>query len=314
MTSRTLSVNYKSTNVRNMEHDGCRCPHLFTLMGRMAPGLTGNLVKRSFFAPAKPPVGASSRQFLTSGRRFQFRVHGKAIQGWQWGRGPGILFVHGWNSRGIYFSRFFKTLLESGYRIVTYYAPAHGESEGRLTNFFEMTDAVAAFFNQAVVPDIQEIVAHSLGAAAVINHLADRETDIETVLLAPAMQPGKILRQAFYQHGIPRTVSEKLITDLEQQYGYSLLRHSPHLLAHRITSRVLIIHDRDDRITPYAESRRISEERNQMVLHTTTGLGHKRLLNDPEIVELVQAYLMERCQTDRFPASGFERRQACNQT
>lgn len=295
MTSRVLSASYKSTNVRNIEHDSCRCPHLFALMGKMAPGLTETLVKRSFFAPAKPPVGARNRKFLTSGRRFQFHVHGKAIQGWQWGRGPGILFVHGWNSRGIHFSRFFKTLMDNGYRIVTYDAPAHGESQGRQTNFFEMTDTVAAFFKQAMVPDIKGIVAHSLGAAAVINHLADRETDIETVLLAPALQPGKLLRRAFRQHGIPRPVSEKLITDLERQYGYSLLRHSPHRLARRITSRVLVIHDRDDRTTPYAESRKVSEDSNQMVLHTTTGLGHKRLLNDPEIVELVQAYLMERC-------------------
>jgi len=251
------------------------------------------LSKETFLRPADRGIGEHGRRFLASGRRFQFRVHDKTIHGWQWGRGPGILFVHGWNSCGIQFGHFFKNLLDNGYRIVTYDAPAHGESQGRQTNFFEMADAVAAFFNQAAAADIQGIVAHSLGAAAVFNHLAGDGTDVEAVLLAPAMRPGKILRQAFYQHGIPRPVSEKLITDLEQQYGYSLLRHSPHLLAHRITSRVLIIHDRDDRITPYAESRRISEERNQMVLHTTTGLGHKRLLNDPEVVDLVQAYLME---------------------
>jgi len=272
-----------------------RRPRLFTLMGRVAPGLTGSLIKRSLFVPAKTPIGARGRRFLTSGGRFEFRVHGKTIHGWQWGRGPGVLFVHGWNSRGIHFSRFFDSLLDNGYSVVTYDAPAHGESQGKQTNFFEMRDAVTAFFNQAAVPDIKGIVAHSLGAAAVINHLAERETGIETVLLAPALQPGKLLRQAFLQHGIPQPVSDKLITDFERQYGYSLSRHSPHLMAGRIASRVLIIHDRDDRITPYAESRKLSDEFNQVVLHTTSGLGHKRLLNDPEIVALVQAYLMERC-------------------
>jgi len=295
MTSQVISALDKSTNVRDMGRGDYRCPHLFALMGRMAPGLTGSLVKRNFFAPSNRKIGAHGRRFLNKGRRFQFQVHGKTIYGWQWGRGPGILFVHGWNSRGIHFGRYFRTLLDNGYRIVTYDAPAHGKSQGRQTNFFEMADTITAFFKQAVVPDIKGIVAHSLGAAAVIKHLAERETEIEAVLLAPALQPGKILRQTFRRHGIPLPVSKKLIQDLERQYGYSLLRHSPHRLARRITSRVLIIHDRDDHITPYAESRKISEGLNQMVLHTTTGLGHKRLLNDPEIVELVQAYLMERC-------------------
>lgn len=295
MTSRVLSGNYKSTNVRNMGYGDCRGPHLFALMGRMAPGLTGNLVKRKFFAPTRPRIGARGRQLLESGRRFQFEVHGKRIQGWQWGRGPGILFVHGWNSSGIQFGPFFKTLLDNGYRILTYDAPAHGESQGWQTNFFEMADAVTAIFDQAEGADIKGVVAHSLGAGAVINHLAGHKTDIEAVLIAPAFQPGKLLRQAFCRHGIPLTVSEKLIRDIERHSGYSLLRHSPHLLARRITSRVLVIHDRDDLTTPYADTHKVSEECNQMVLHTTTGLGHKRLLKDPEIVELAQTYIMERC-------------------
>ncbi|CAD7842468.1 MAG: hypothetical protein [Olavius algarvensis Delta 4 endosymbiont] len=295
MTSRVLPAHYKSTNVRNKEHGTCRCPQFFTQMGRVAPGLTGRLVQKAFFAPTKPRVDARGRQYLANGRPFQFQVHGKTIHGWQWGRGPGILFVHGWNSRGIHFGHFFRNLLDNGYRIVTYDAPAHGKSQGRQTNFFEIVDAVKAFFNQAAAPDINGIVAHSLGAGAVINHLAECETDIEAVLLAPAMQPGKLLREAFGRHGIPRPVSEKLIADLERQYGYSLQRQSPHLLVRRVTSRVLIIHDRDDRTTPYADVRHVSEQSNQMVLHSTSGLGHKRLLYNPEIVELVQAYIMERC-------------------
>jgi len=295
MTSRVLVGNYKSTNVRYKKHGACRCPQLFALLGRVAPGLTGRLVPKTFFAPTKSRVGTRGRQYLTDGRPFQFQVHGKTIHGWQWGRGPGILFIHGWNSRGIHFGHFFRNLLDNGYRIVTYDAPAHGQSPGRQTNFFEMADAVKAFFNHPAAPGISGIVAHSLGAAAVINHLADSETDLEVVLLAPAMQPGKILREAFRRHGIPQIVSEKLMADLERQYGYSLPRHSPHRLARRVTSRVLIIHDRDDRTTPYADARNVSEKHNQMVLHTTKGLGHERLLYDPEIVELVQAYIMERC-------------------
>jgi pimeloyl-ACP methyl ester carboxylesterase len=128
-----------------------------------------------------------------------------------------------------------------------------------------------------------------------MNFLADGQGGIETVLIAPAVQPGKILRHAFEQHGVPRKVYQKLILDLEHQYGYSLLRDSPHKLARQITSRVLIVHDQDDRTTPYSESKKIAEDINHVVLHTTAGLGHKRILSNPEIVDLVQAYILERC-------------------
>ncbi len=143
--------------------------------------------------------------------------------------------------------------------------------------------------------NIEGVIVHSLGASAVINHLATRQSNIEAVLVAPALQPGKILRHAFNHHGVPRKVYEKLIARLEYQYGYSLLRDSPHLLARQITSRVLIVHDRDDRTTPHGDSKQLSENLSNIVLHTTTGLGHKRILCDPGILDLVQAYILERC-------------------
>jgi len=295
MTSRVLSVSYKSTNVRNNELHGRRLTLLLALAGRLAPGLTGRIIKRSFFAPAKPVLSNPAKQYLATGRRFNFQVHGKRICGRQWGQGPGILFVHGWNGRGVQFWPFFETLLNSGYRVVTYDGPAHGESQGKTTNYFEIADTVSAFFDQVAEHNIEGVIAHSLGASAVINHLATRQSDIEAVFVAPALQPGKILRHAFNHHGVPRKVYEKLITKLEYQYGYRLQGDSPHLLARQITSRVLIIHDRDDRTTPYADSKQLSENLNNIVLHTTTGLGHKRILSDSGIMDLVQAYIVERC-------------------
>jgi pimeloyl-ACP methyl ester carboxylesterase len=295
MASRALPVSYKSTNVRSLGLHGRRLPLWLSLAGRLAPGFAGRFVKRSFFTPATPAPGNLAKQYLATGRRFYFQVHDKKICGRQWGQGPGILFVHGWNGLGVQFCHFFETLLNNGYRVVTYDGPAHGESQGKTTNYFEIADTVSAFFDQVEEHDVKGVIAHSLGASAVINHLATRQSDIEAVLIAPAMQPGKILRQAFKQHGVPRKMYEKLIAELECRYGYSLLRDSPHLLARQITSRVLIVHDKDDRTTPHTDSRTIAENINNIVLHTTTGLGHKRILGDPDILDLVQAYILERC-------------------
>lgn len=295
MKSRVLSARYKSTNVRSIVHGRPVAPRIMALMGRLAPGMTGRFVKNNFFAPAQPVLGNREKQYLATGRRFYFQAHGKKISGWQWGTGPGVLFVHGWNGRGVQLSYFFEALLNSGYRVVTYDGPAHGESQGKTTNYFEMADTLSAFFNQVADPNIKGVIAHSLGASAMVKHLSAGNTDIDTVLIAPAWQPGKLLRQAFNHHGVPRKVYEKLIADFEKQYGYSLLRDSPHRLVRKITSRVLIVHDEDDRTTPYADSRELSGKTSPIVLHTTTGLGHKRVLSDPGLVALVQAYILERC-------------------
>ena len=295
MASRAFTVHYKSTNVRDIGCGQRLATRAMNLMGQLTPRLTGRLVKRRFFTPVKPALGDRARRFLAGGRRFQFRVHNKEIRGWQWGTGPGILFVHGWNGRGVQFYHFMQALLNGGYRIVTYDGPAHGESQGQTTHFFEVADTLKAFFRQRESDDIRVIVGHSLGASAIVNYLAGEQADLETVLLAPALQPGKLLCRAFDQHGVPARIYLNLIADLEHRYGYDLRRDSPHLLARQVATRVLIVHDREDRVAPFRESEQMAADRANFVLHPTAGLGHERLLRSPGIVALVQAYILERC-------------------
>ena len=57
------------------------------------------------------------------------------IKIYEWGTGDKIvLLVHGWESRGTALRMFVNPLLKSGFKIVTFDAPAHGDSEGEILN------------------------------------------------------------------------------------------------------------------------------------------------------------------------------------
>jgi hypothetical protein len=57
---------------------------------------------------------------------------------------------------------------------------------------------------------------------------------------------------------------------------------------------MLIAHDKDDRTIPYSDSKSLSEKTDHVELHTTEGLGHKRILRDKAVVDVITAYIVNR--------------------
>lgn len=293
MHSDAISWHKKSTNVRKNNVQ----THLLRLgLGaawRLAPQWTARAVKNRFFAPACHPLTLEGETWLKKGRPFRIQVDGKAVQGWEWGRGPAVLFVHGWNGRAANFAPFFHPLLEAGFSVTAFDAPAHGLSQGRTSSYFQFTDALRSLMRTGSGLRLHGLVGHSVGAAAVVGALSREPTNARTVLISPALDLPAILSGAFDGFGIPSEVLRGVIATFEQRYGYALDRDNPMRLLPALGKRVLIVHDRSDRTTPYINSRRVAEQQGSVRLHTTEGLGHKRILADPAVIERVMAHLTD---------------------
>jgi pimeloyl-ACP methyl ester carboxylesterase len=257
----------------------------------MAPDRTARMVQDRFFAPVCHPLSPEAEAWLEKGRPFRIQVDGRAVQGWQWGQGPAVLFVHGWNGQGGHFAPFIAPLLAAGCSVTAFDAPGHGLSDGKTGSYFQFADTVRALLRTGSGTRLKGLVGHSVGGAAVIGALSREETAARTVLIAPALDLKSILYGAFEGFGIPGPVYRGVIAGYERRYGYSFERDNPVRLLPRLKKRLLIVHDRSDDTTPYLESRRAADRSGNIRLHTTEGLGHKRILTDPAVVRLVVDYL-----------------------
>jgi pimeloyl-ACP methyl ester carboxylesterase len=187
---------------------------------------------------------------------------------------------------GIQFHHFFDLLAQEGYSAVIFDAPAHGESQGRVTSGFEIAETIRALLNREDGLEIKGIIAHSLGAASTVMALAKQERCPDAVLIAPPMRLREILFGTFEKNGIPQTIYKTLISELEVKLGYDLLRDDPHLAVKTIPAEFLIVHDREDLTVSYDVSLEVSEKSANVTLHTTKGLGHKQILADPAVIDL----------------------------
>jgi len=280
-----------STNVRYIKARQRGTHVLLTALWHLAPNSTKNIILKGFFKPTSYALTPLERQFLENSTSFQIHVHDKRIRCWKWGQGPGILFVHGWNGRGVNFAYFFRPLIDAGYSVITYDAPAHGQSEGHVTNYFELSDAVRSFLDSSHGFNIQGMIAYSIGASAAINGISKEKPLIDVVLIAPALKLKEILFNAFNHHGIPKIVYQSLVAEMERYYGYDVHQDNPDVLAPTISTKMLIVHDKDDRTIPYTDSKILSEKTDNVFLYTTEGLGHKRILRHSAVVDVITAYI-----------------------
>jgi pimeloyl-ACP methyl ester carboxylesterase len=58
----------------------------------------------------------------------------------------------------------------------------------------------------------------------------------------------------------------------------------------RIDAPILLVHDRNDRVVPIEHGHRLAQAMPQSRLIQTEGLGHRRILSDAAIVQLLVAF------------------------
>ena len=281
----------KSTNGRDIKPIFWVLSMVFLFGQIINPRAVRNFVRKKFFTPNTKPLTNSQRNWLQKAKSFEIFSREKKIAAWIIGRGPSILFVHGWNGRGVQFQSFFQATPDAGFSVLHFDAPAHGLSEGEMTNYMEITESIEQIFKHDLGRNIVGVVAHSLGTSAVINHMSRHQSKIPLVLISAAIELMELLFKNFKLHGVPRETYLKLMDEVEEEFKIPLETQNPSDLVGGIISDVLIIHDVDDRITPVGPSRKVHEQLKNVDLYETQGLGHSLLLKDQVVVNKSLNYL-----------------------
>jgi len=241
-------------------------------------------IKNQFFAPRSYTISDIEEKYLEKGEPFEIMVHDQKVQYWKWGKGQSIIFAHGWNGRGIQFLSFFNEIIKSGYSVITFDGPGHGQSGGKTSSYFQMTDALRAIVKHIKPENIQGLVGHSFGAAAIINTLSKEKCQIPAVLIAPALKIKELLDSTFLNAGMPKSILYGMIADYEKMYNYNLEKDNPVNLLSTFNLQALIVNDSEDLVTPLSVSSEIADQYDSIELFRTDGLGHKRVLTDKSVL------------------------------
>jgi hypothetical protein len=136
----------------------------FRVLSSAAPAIGERAAAWLFCRPFHSRTLPSEEAVLRSGEPFRLRAAGFDLAAWSWGDGPVVVLHHGWHGSAAHMAAFVRPLVGSGFRVVAYDAPAHGESPGRTSAAPELARALSAV--AAALGGLHGVVAHSVGGAA----------------------------------------------------------------------------------------------------------------------------------------------------
>ena len=268
----------------------------FGAVQRAAPDLAARWAERMFCSPPRRPISERMAAWLRDGQRFDVivgsppRPRPRRVTAWTWGeRGPAVLLVHGWGSSGARFVDLGGALLAAGHRVITFDAPGHGASHGRLSSGPEFARAAIAV--AAAVGPVSAVVGHSLGGFASALAMDRGLSARRAVFISPSANVNSYSAQFAALLGVTPPVMSTMRERLARRLDFSWSSMDVPAFAPSMRAPLLVIHDRDDREVRWSDGAAIASAWPGAELVTTMGLGHHRIVSDAEVIANVVSFL-----------------------
>ena len=223
----------------------------------------------------------------------QFILNNKKVKGHRWNHPPTgpcgqqkkALILHGFSSSAHKFDRYVAPLVKKGYEVLSFDAPAHGDSEGTTTNAVEYSDMIKKVME--LYGPINSFIAHSFGgislSLAMENIPHDEHTKI--VFIAPATETTSAIDGAFAMLDIKdKAVRKEFDQLIVEMSGHNTEWFSIRRAVNNIPAQILWIHDEDDDITPLSDALKVKQDNHSNINFVITkGLGHRKIYHDAEV-------------------------------
>lgn len=203
-----------------------------------------------------------------------------------------VLLVHGWSGRGTQMSEIAEKLIHNKYMVVSFDAPAHGKSTGKTTHMREFI-ATVKVLNKKCGP-FEAVVGHSLGAMTLLNNIKEGLQTKRAVVIGAGDIISDIIKNFVKQIGLKNKISTLLKQHLDSIFGDDININSASEAAKKVTIPTLVIHDTDDRDVAVSCGENIHKNLKNSKLIITNGLGHRRILRDPKVVNTVFDFINEK--------------------
>jgi pimeloyl-ACP methyl ester carboxylesterase len=268
------------------------------LLSTVAPSVAARLAERQFLTPPRPRRPESELALLATARARPLFVGTRHVELWLWGSGPSVLLAHGWGGRGTQLGSFVEPLVARGFSVITFDAPGHGASGSGLVTLSQMVAATRAA--AATRGPLAGLVAHSVGATVAARALYEGLDAAAAVFVAPAADLTAPATRFTVTRGFSRQVSVAMQARIEARAGHRFSAFDVATLAPTLGQPLLIVHDRGDAEVPWQHGRLIAHAWRGSALLMTDGLGHARILRDPDVIAAAVAFLAARTEERRL--------------
>ena len=217
-----------------------------------------------------------------------------------------IICVHGWEGRGTNFYKFIPKLISKGFRVLAPDFPMHGKTSGTETGCHAFGFSLNCILNYIKVPAI--LLVHSLGngAACTNYYISDEKTRNQIKGFIGIGVPDKFtdyIRNFGNMMGLDDYTNNLFLEKNSERLGIDIKYFVVSDTIKYFNYPCLIVHDDKDKevsIEWAINSSKYIQQKYQTYkigdkeypcLHKTSGLGHRRILRDDGVVDVVVDFI-----------------------
>lgn len=261
------------------------------LLALVNPKASAKKAFQVFSKPRQGKIGPHHEDFLNPVLQPKIETEGLSIQPYRWeGTGKTILLVHGWESHSHRWKEMVLRLQKEQYNIIAFDAPGHGYSSGEYL-YVPLYNNVLNTMLQTYKPHF--IIGHSIGAMTVLYNQSQTANYKASKLVI--LGPPDRLESILFDYKKILTLSDRSLAALDEffmtHFNFKSAEFSSSAFAKNIRVPTLLVHDKDDKITPVTGSRAIYAALKDSKYIETEGLNHS--LYDAEVNEKIIAFLSE---------------------
>lgn len=226
--------------------------------------------------------------------KLEFDQDGKTVTGYRWNQGDRrkVLIIHGFNSSVVKFERYVLPLVGKGYEVMAFDAPAHGYSSGKTLNVVEFKEMIKTIHEK--YGPVSSFMGHSFGGLAISLAMEEIEHDEDSrmVLIAPATESSFAMEYFYELMKVSKAVQREFTEQVIRLSQKPLEWYSVSRAVENIKAKILWCHDEGDRITPFADAKKVKDKNYPNIeFLVTDGLGHRRIHRDKKVVKAIIDFL-----------------------
>ena len=204
---------------------------------------------------------------------------------------PLVMLVHGWTGRGSQMGGFAAPLLKAGFRVLAFDNHAHDNTPGKATDLFKQSAVQCALAKKE--GPIQAIITHSFGGMVTAYSLNQGLNTQKIVCISSPSHFDFLLARFSTSLHLPKSIQNYMIKRFKNKYGDDLVERVSSTNTSKALGHIpaLLIHDADDVDVPISESEQLHQAWPNSQMIRTTGLGHRRVLYDPQVIEYAVNFL-----------------------
>lgn len=202
-----------------------------------------------------------------------------------------VLLAHGWAGRSTQLFMIANKLLEKGFMVISFDAPAHGKSTGKTTNLIEYIETIKAI-NKDFGP-FEAAVGHSFGSMALVNTQAEEKIFKKIVTVGSGDKVSDILINFSKNLGLHAKFGYQLINYFEKKWNFRINDFATNTGAKNVKVPVLLVHDAIDGDVHVSCAINIRQNLDMGKLLITNGLGHTKILRDKNVTNRIVEFIKQ---------------------